>query len=179
MAKIGVNRMPVKIIKCNFPENKIMKSNYRIYLGLGLLLPFITLAQNFNPKTVLPKSLTKYSFGMNLDEFTKKNKSATGTSETMSFRLEYQEKDADKDIKRVTYYFDAENNKPLYEMIIEFTNAEALNAHCSKKLGAPNDDKQWKWKTKEGYTFKAWRFSNTLVLAIGLPSTEWEKDWDN
>jgi hypothetical protein len=156
-----------------------MKRYCTICCGLYLLLPFITLAQNFNPKTVLPKSLTKYTFGMSLDDFTKKNKSATGSAETMSFRLEYQEKDADKDIKSVTYYFDAENNKPLYEMIIEFNNAGALNAHCSKKLGAPNDDKQWKWTTKEGYTFKAWRFGNRLVLAIGLPSTEWEKEWDN
>ena len=116
---------------------------------------------------------------MGLDDFTKKNKSATTASAGISFRLEFQDKEAGKDIKQVTYYFDAENNKPLYEMIIQFKDVQALDAHCSKKLGTVNDGKQWKWTTKEGYIFKAWRFSNTLVLALGLPSTEWEKEWDN
>jgi hypothetical protein len=156
-----------------------MKSYYRICCGLCLLLPLASLAQNFNPKTVLPKSLAKYSFGMSLDNFTKQNKSATTGEAGMSFRLEYKDNNAGKDLKAVTYYFDAENNKPLYEMIIEFKDAQGLDTHCSKKLGEPNDGKGWKRTTKEGYIFKAWRFSNTLVLALGLPSTEWEKEWDN
>jgi len=156
-----------------------MKNYYRILCSLCLLAPFLSLAQKFDPKTVLPKSLAQYRFGMGLNDFTTKNKSATTSSSGMSFRLEYQEKDAGKDIKQVTYYFDAENNKPLYEMIIQFKDRQSLDAHCSKKLGDVNDGKQWKWTTREGYIFKAWRFSNTLVLALGLPSTEWEKGWDN
>jgi hypothetical protein len=151
-----------------------MKNYNRICLSLVLLLPFITLAQNFDPNTVLPKSLEKYNFGMSLDDFIKENKSATNSETRMSFRFEYIEKDLDKDIKEVTWYFDAENNKPLYEMIIEFNDAERLNSLCSKKLGKPNDDDgEWKWKTKEGYVFKAWRFGNKLVYALGLPFTEW------
>ena len=156
-----------------------MKSYYRICCCLCLMLPFITIAQNFNPKTVLPKSLVKYDFGMSFDDFAKKNKSATAAKARTSFRLEYLDKDAGQDLKGVTYYFDAENNKPLYEMIIEFKDAQGLDAHCSKKLGVPNDGKGWKWTTRDGYVFKAWRFSNTLVCALGLPSTEWEKEWDN
>ena len=155
-----------------------MKSYYSLFC-LCLLLPFISPAQKFDPKNVVPKTLTQYRFGMSLDDFTKKNKSATTAEGSMSFRIEYQDKDAANDIKQVTYYFDAENNKPLYEMIIQFNNAQSLDAHCAKKLGSANDGKQWKWTTKEGYIFKAWRFSNTLVLALGLPSTEWEKEWDN
>ena len=161
-----------------------MKSYYGL-ICLGLLLPFISPAQKFDPKNVVPKNLTQYRFGMSLDDFTKKNKSATIAERPASFRIEYQDKDAANEIKQVTYYFDAENNKPLYEMIIQFNNVQSLDAHCAKKLGSANDgpqgsaSKQWKWTTKEGYTFKAWRFSNTLVLALGLPSTEWEKDWDN
>jgi hypothetical protein len=154
-----------------------MKPYFKIFCCL-FLLPFISQAQKFDPKTVVPKSLVKYSFGMSLDDFTKKNKSAT-TTDGMSSRIEYNDKNADQDIKNVTYYFDAENDKPLYEMIIAFKDLQSLDAHCSKKLGEPNDGKEWKWTTKEGYTFKAWRFSNTLVLALGLPSTEWEKEWDN
>jgi hypothetical protein len=156
-----------------------MKSHYKICCTLCLLLPFITLAQNFDPKIVLPKDLLKYNFGMSLDDFTKKNKSAIARDVAISFRLEYQENNAGNDIKGVIYYFDTENNKPLYEMIIEFKDAQGLNKHCLKKLGATNDGKGWKWTTKEGYIFKAWSFSNTLVLALGLPSTEWENEWDN
>lgn len=156
-----------------------MKSYFGILLCIYLVVPLIGPAQKFDPKTVVPKSLVKYNFGMSLDDFTKKNKSATTANGAMSFRIEYQDKNAAPDIKNVIYYFDAENNKPLYEMIIEFKDAARLDAHCAKKLGAPNDGKEWKRTTKEGYIFKAWRFRNTLVLALGLPSTEWEKEWDN
>ncbi len=153
-----------------------MKNYNRIFFSLVLLLPFITLAQNFDPKTLLPKSLGKYNFGMSLDDFIKKNKSATISEVSMSFRIEYIEKDPDKDIKEVAWYFDAENNKPLYEMIINFNDAERLNSFCSKKLGSPDDvDGKWKWTTKKGYIFKAWRFSNKLVYVLELPSTEWSK----
>jgi hypothetical protein len=155
-----------------------MKTYYRIGCGLILLLPFISLSQNFDPKTAVPKSLSKYNFGMGLEDFTRKNKSATVLDSSNTFRIEYLDKDAGADIRDVTYYFDAENNQPLYEMIIRFKDAQSLEAHCSKKLGGQNDKKGWSWKTKEGYIFKAWRFSNTLVLALGLPSTEWEKEWD-
>jgi hypothetical protein len=156
-----------------------MKHYCRIWSCLFLLFPFIIQAQNFNPRTVLPKSLSKYNFGMSLDNFTDKNKLATPAKTKQSFRIEYQDLASVDDIKKVTYYFDAENEKPLYEMIIEFADTKSLDAHCSQKLGQPNDGKGWKRTTREGYTFKAWRFGNTLVLALGLPSTEWEKDWDN
>jgi len=155
-----------------------MKNYNRIYFSFLLLLPFVILAQDFKPETVLPKSLTKYKFGMSLDDFKKKNKLATDAQASTSFRTEYRQTKIGKDIKQVTYYFDAENNKPLYEMIIEFNDATGLDAHCSKKLGAPNDNEEWKWTTKEGYTFKAWRFGNSLVYALGLPSTEWGNEWN-
>jgi|GEM_PF-3183957 len=156
-----------------------MKRSFRLSCCLFLLFPFFIQAQSFNAKAILPKALSKYSFGMSLDNFTNKNKVATAVENGMSFRLEYQDAAPAKDIKKVTYYFDAENNKPLYEMIIEFKDLQSLDAHCSQKLGTPNDGKQWTQTTKEGYTFKAWRFGNTLVYALGLPSTEWEKGWDN
>ena len=156
-----------------------MKSYVGTFLTFCVLVPFISSAQKFNTKTVVPKSLNQFNFGMSLDDFTKKNKSASSTEGRSEFRIEYLDKNAGDNIKQVTYYFDAENEKPLYEMIIQFKDVAALDAHCSKKLGAANDGKQWKWTTKEGHTFKAWRFGSTLVLALGLPSTEWEKEWDN
>ena len=156
-----------------------MKNYYRVCCMLCLAVPFIIQAQNFDPKNVLPKSIAQYNFGMSLDDFTNKNKSAIPINGSMSFRIEYQDNAPAKDIKRIVYYFDADDNKPLYEMIIEFNDLQSLEAHCSKKLGVPNDGKQWKRTTKNGHTFKAWRFGNTLVYALGLPATEWEKEWDN
>ena len=85
-----------------------MKTYYRIGCGLILLLPFISLSQNFDPKTVVPKSLSKYNFGMGLEDFTKKNKSAAVLDSSNTFRIEYLDKDAGNDIRDVTYYFDAE-----------------------------------------------------------------------
>ena len=144
-----------------------------------IFLPLLAPAQRFDAKTVVPKSLSSYRFGMSLDEFTRKNKMAKTAEGVMSFRVEYNEKNTSPDIKQVTYYFDADNNKPLYEMIIQFTDVARLNDHCAKKLGSANDGKQWKWTAKDGYIVKAWRFNNTLVIAAGLRDTEWEKGWDN
>src|SRR6476646_9746283 len=89
------------------------------------LFPFFMSGQNFNPKTVLPKSLTKFYFGMSLDNFTDKNKMAAAVNASSSIRIEYQENAPAIEIKKVTYYFDADNNKPLYEMIIEFNDLQS------------------------------------------------------
>ena len=78
-----------------------MKSCFRIFVCFCLLVPFVSPAQNFNAKTVLPKNLSQYRFGMSLDDFTKKNKSATTAEGNMSFRIEYLDKDAGNDIKQV------------------------------------------------------------------------------
>src|SRR5215813_3414300 len=119
---------------------------------LCLLFPFIIQAQNFNSKNVLPKSLSKYNFGMRLDDFTEKNKSASHVDGSIDFRVVYQQNAPGDNIKKVVYYFDADDNKPLYEMIIEFADLQSLDAHCSKKLGPPNNGKEWTWKTKEGHS---------------------------
>ena len=156
-----------------------MKACSIVSCALCLMVSFTIRAQNFDPKNVLPKSLAQYRFGMSLDDFTGKNKTATLLDGKQSFRIEYQEIAPATDIRKVTYYFDADDNKPLYEMIIEFNSVESLNEHCSKKLGTANAGKRWTRTTKNGHTFKAWRFGTTLVYALGLPDTEWEKDWDN
>lgn len=156
-----------------------MRRHCIILSGFLLALPLLSTAQSFDPKTFVPKSLVKYSFGMSLDAFTQANTSAAPQNSFVAFRTEYQQKKPEAGIKHVTYYFDDDNNRPLYEMIITFTDVKSLDDYCSKKLGHPDNDKQWKRATKQGYTFKAWRFDSTLVLALGLPGTEWENEWDN
>jgi len=116
--------------------------------------------------------------GMTLNDFKEKNKTATVSPFTENdFRIEVKEDlNAGNEYNTVTYYFDNENNKPLYEMIIEYKSEKLLNDYCQLKLKAPNtDDGKWKWTTKEGYVFKAWTFGKKLVFVLALPSTEWEE----
>jgi hypothetical protein len=131
-------------------------------------------AQNFDPKTVVPAKLAKYEFGMTLNKFKKRNKKAViDTPGSFDFRIIAEDRSAGGEFESVVYYFDAENDEPLYEMIIQYKTLEAMEAYVNTTLKEPNNGKEWKWTTKEGYVFKAWKFGKKLVLALGLPSTEW------
>jgi len=147
------------------------------FLLFCVLVPGFVSAQNFNPKKVVPAKLARYDFGMTLNDFKEKNKTAEVSPFTENdFRIEVKDVNAGKEYNAVTYYFDNENNKPLYEMIIEYKSEKLLNDYCQLKLKAPNtDDGKWKWTTKEGYVFKAWTFGKKLVFVLALPSTEWEE----
>jgi len=141
-----------------------------------IVLPGLIQAQDFNPKTVVPAKFTRYDFGMALDAFKTKNKTAIILPfNENDFRIEAIDTQAGSEYKSVTYYFDNENNKPLYEIIIEFQNEKLLRDYIKAKLKAPNFEDLWKWTTKEGYVFKAWSFGKKLVFAMALPSTEWDE----
>ena len=158
-----------------------MKKTLILISYCSLLVPGIIYAQNFKPNSVVPASLAKYKFGMALDLFKLENKNAvTAATGTGDFRIESTDAKAGPDFKQVTFYFDAENNKPLYEMIIEYHDESKLKAYCNSKLKTPNDeDGKWRWTTKEGYVFKAWTFGKKLVFALALPNTEWDETKTN
>lgn len=142
-----------------------------------ILIPGFVLAQHFAPKTIVPAKLARYDFGMTLDAFKEKNKTAVVSQYTQNdFRIEAKEIITGSDYAAVTYYFDNETNKPLYEMIIEFKSIELMTGYCNSKLKTPNDGDKWKWTTKEGTVFKAWTFGKKLVFVLALPSTEWEEN---
>lgn len=153
----------------------MLKTVCLIFLFI-MAIPVFTIGQNFDPKKVVPKKLSKYKFGMTLDAFKALNKNAVESpSDNNAFRIEVTDTDAGSEFKSVTYYFDTENNKPLYEMIIAYPTEQAMNDYVTAKLKTPNDGDKWRWTTKEGYSFKAWTFGKKLVLALALPSTEWEE----
>jgi hypothetical protein len=114
---------------------------------------------------------------MSLDSFKLKNKTALQeNTSSFDFRIILNDSKISNEFKTVTFYFDAENNKPLYEMIIEYKDVKVMKAFIKSKLKSPNDEgDKWKWTTSEGYTFKAWTFSNKIVFALALPSTEWDE----
>jgi hypothetical protein len=149
------------------------KTVWLIFLSF-IAIPVFTAGQNFDPKTVVPAKLSKYSFGMTLDAFKSLNKNAVESpSGDNPFRIELTDTKAGSGFTSVTYYFDAESNKPLYEMIIAYPTEEAMNAYVTAKLKTPNDGDKWRWTTKEGHVFKAWTFGKKLILVLALPSTEW------
>ena len=149
------------------------KSTWLIFLFI-ITIPVFTTGQSFNPQSVVPAKLSKFKFGMTLDAFKAANKNAVkSSSDDNSFRVEFTDSKAGSEFKSITYYFDAENNKPLYEMIIDYPTEQARDTYVTAKLKAPNSGSEWKWTTKEGYVFKAWTFGKKLVLALALPSTEW------
>jgi hypothetical protein len=149
-----------------------MFKNYLVIFCM--LMPGFALAQDFNPKTVVPVKLAKYDFGMTLKAFKEKNKTAVEVTNTGDdFRIELKDVKAGNEFKSVTYFFDNEDNKPFYEMIIEYKTEAQLIDHCNLFLKVPNNGDEWKWTTKEGYVFKAWTFNKKLVFALALPTTEW------
>jgi hypothetical protein len=152
------------------------KSTWLIFLFI-IAIPVFTTGQNFDSKTVIPAKLSKYSFGMTLDAFKALNKNAVQSpADETAFRIELTDTKAGTEFKSVTYYFDAENNKPLYEMIIEYPTEQAMNAYITAKLKTPNSGNEWRWITKEGPIFRAWTFGKKLILVLALPSTEWEEN---
>lgn len=141
-----------------------------------IVMPGLIKAQDFNPKKVVPAKLANYDFGMTLDAFKAKNKTAIILPfNGNDFRIEAKDTKAGSEYKSLTYYFDNENNKPLYEIIIEFRTEKMQLDYIKQHLKTPNFEDQWKWTTKEGYVFKAWGFGSKLVFALALPSTEWDE----
>lgn len=147
-----------------------------VFTFFCLAISCLASAQNFDPHKVMPATLTGYDFGMTLDLFKAKNKTATILpDESYDFRIEAKETEPGGDFNSITYYFDKEDNKPLYEIIVEFKTEELQLTYISKYLKAPNFEDKWKWKTKDGYTFKAWGFGKKLVFVLALPKTEWDE----
>ena len=99
----------------------------------------------------------------------------------MGFRSEYTYPVGQNGLKELTLYFDKENHAPLYEFILEFEDADTLEALCAKDLGPGNHPRlQEHWVmhvTPEGLSFMLWRFENKLIMASNLPDTELADDY--
>lgn len=148
----------------------------KTFLFLCMAIPAFAMAQDFDPATVVPANLAKYGFGMSFDAFKAINKTATILPyKGDDFRIEVKDAKAGSQYKSVTFYFDNENNKPLYEIIIDFKSEKLMLDYCNARLKEHNFEDTWKWTTKEGYVFKAWNFNTKLVFALALPSTEWDE----
>lgn len=121
-----------------------------------------------------PDAFKNLYFGMPLTEFQKiKPDVKIPSDQIMSFRTEIVENNVSSIIDNVTYYFDNDGNKPLYELIIEYKNETDRNKEADQLLGRPNNGDEWKFDSKEGFDIKAWKFERKLVIIGALPKTEW------
>ena len=99
----------------------------------------------------------------------------------MDFRTECTYSFHKNGLKELTFYFDKDNHQPLYEIIIEFEDADTLEALCVQDLGPGNHPRlQEHWimsLTPDGYAFIIWRFENKLIMASNLADTELAGDY--
>ena len=99
-------------------------------------------------------------------------------SNGLDFREEYLIMGGEKGLKEVTLVCDKDGDKPLYEVIFEFENADSTQKLAELMFGAPNHptlDNYWVISVvAKEMVFLAWTFNNKLVLACNLAGTEFE-----
>lgn len=125
------------------------------------------------------------SLGLKIDMPQEKTlKSVKGLKKEKSgldFRTEYVYEVHENGLNALTLYFDKDHHDPLYEIILDFENADTLEALCKKDLGPGNHprlEEHWILNlTPEGLAFILWRFENKLIMAANLPDTEFADDY--
>ncbi len=100
--------------------------------------------------------------------------------ETMNFREDYVLTLGNNGVKQVDFIFDKDGDKPLYEMIFEFDNADSTRRLVEMMFGQPNhpslEDYWVLAKDEKGIVPMIWLFENKMITAVNLPGTEFETD---
>ncbi|MBK6966511.1 MAG: hypothetical protein IPH20_22095 [Bacteroidales bacterium] len=98
------------------------------------------------------------------------------------FKEEYLIQDYRPGLQNVTLVCDKDGDKPLYELIFEFENADSTLKFAELMFGVPNHpqlDHYWVITVvSKEMVFLGWTFNNKLVLACNLPGTEMEDSED-
>jgi hypothetical protein len=124
----------------------------------------------------IPILLHETYLGMPFADF-KKARMVIPVKDTNSkdFRIVYTETIDDNDIRKITYYFDKDNNQPLYQYIIEYNSFAKLQEVIQQKYGKKNDGSQWIFDSGEGFMISVWTFEKTLCIAGLIEGTEWDR----
>jgi len=153
-----------------------------VVLCLFLLAATASAQTKKNSKGLLPKSHKDLWFGMPMAAFGEArpfDKDSLGTS--MDFRrtlVERQAADNAPGLHWAVYYFDAEDDFPLYEIILEYGHEGLRDEAAKKLLGEPNAGDEWYFPNHKGFPFRAWLYQNKLILAAAIPGSEWEGEWE-
>ncbi len=126
-------------------------------------------------KKYIPAELKKVYLGMSMADFKKARPNVVFEEDNiMNFRVVGAETFENGDITLINYYFDAEGEFPLYEIIISYKDAETRNAVVEKLYGEPNFEKEWRFDSEEDFEIMVWNFAKKIVIAGRIAGTEWD-----
>lgn len=147
-----------------------------VMLATGCAVQKKQSTQRYMPNEVGPK----IAFGMSLDAFMQIKKGADISSDDSDeFRTVVIEEVSQNQIEAIVYYFDADGNKPLYEVIIVFKTEVARDEVAQKLLGGPNYGDEWQFPGMQPYQVNAWTYKNKLIVVAIVPGCEWDEDENN
>lgn len=150
-----------------------------LFLTFTLMLTGLTFGQR-SVKKYLPKDVrgTIY-FGMSFDEFSKEKDIKDLSFTDDNFRHVYVEDVDDDNLRKIVYYFDTDNDMPLYEIIFIYKDEATRDAVAKYLLGKPNHkEKEWKFSHKKRKNFYAWTYQTKLIMMQPLKDTEWDGEED-
>jgi len=157
----------------------------RTYFILGLLTGLLLLGACRTRKSAaslsahpvqryLPAEVRDLYFGLPLETFLQQKRDLTRPEGEMDFRIVLVEEFAKGQAESMVYYFDADEDEPLYEIIAIYPDEATRDAVAADLLGEPNyDGSEWRYDSGEGYQIWAWTFKTKLIIAAILPNTEW------
>ncbi|NOQ74216.1 MAG: hypothetical protein GQ574_19565 [Crocinitomix sp.] len=151
----------------------------RLLLFSTLSLLIVACVNQKNEKRYLPNEVEKaVYFNMPLADFKAlKGSKAEIQDDGMDFRKVFFESVGGTLIEYFGYYFDADNNQPLYEIIIGYNDETTLNSEAVKLLGAPNyKDTEWRFELEKTHDILAWTFKKKLIIVALIPETEWHEE---
>lgn len=128
----------------------------------------------------LPVGLDHVDFGQPRARFLEAYPDAKrDAGNSLDFRHVYVREDVHPNYQSVVYYFDADGEEPLYEIILNYRDVATRDRWIPSRLGPPNFRKsEWLFPTRGGYKLNVWTFGEKLIFAAILPGTEWDEDGD-
>jgi len=115
-----------------------------------------------------------------LDTFLSRRFPVKKVDSGLDFRQEYYRPIQEKGMLGISYIFDMDGYRPLYEVIFEFEDADTLEALLTAELGPashPSLANHWLLnKTAGGTVSMLWAFNNKIVIAANLPDTEFAQE---
>jgi hypothetical protein len=152
------------------------KKSMKLFTLIALLTMSTGLFAQKDPNVFLPESIrASASFGMTEKEFLASHSADNYTFRDENFRHTYSEVvKNDPNIEMVTYYFDQDGDKKMYEVILVYKNESARNRYTTEVFGKPNSGKgDWLISHKKRPDVKAWNFKNNLMIVLVIPECEW------
>lgn len=99
-------------------------------------------------------------------------------SDAYDFRSIYVDTNFSERFENVIYYFDNDNQQPLYEFILLLNPDLDADELAREHFGQPNhNNTEWRFppaKTNLPFTLAAWTYKNKIIIAATISGTEWE-----